>query len=176
MYCGVHTPNALRCTYTKCIVVYIHQIYCGVCTPNVLWCTYTKCRDHLISVHTEQLQPVTLHSAYISYKFFSLWVGYGVRVPAGVQDFTVVKKVHTAYGAHPATYSVGTLGCFRGVKRAERNGNHPPSASAEAKNKWCSPSTPPLLSWRAKETLHSPLLKILRHGDGAEWRYRFMHS
>jgi hypothetical protein len=97
-------------------------------------------------------------------------------VPAGVQDFTVVKKVHTDYGTHPASYLVGTLGCFRGVKRANGNGNHPPSASAEAKNKWRSPSTPPLLSWRAKETLPSPLLKILRHGDGAEWRYSFMHS
>lgn len=93
-------------------------------------------------------------------------------MPAGVKYFTVVKTVQIDYGVH----LVETVSCFRGVKRADGKGNHSPSASAEAKNKWRCPSTPPLRSWLAKETtLPLPLLKILRHGDGAKWRYSSIH-
>jgi len=96
-----------------------------------------------------------------------LRLGYGVHVPAGVKDFTDVQTGQTDYGVHP----VGTVGCLCGVKLADGKGNHSPLASAEARNKWRSASTPLLLSWRAKErTLHLPLLKILRHGDGVKWR------
>ena len=69
-------------------------------------------------------------------------------MPAGVKDFTDVQTGQTDYGAHPVSYSVGTVGCFCGVNLADGKGNLSILASAEARNKWRSPSTPPVLSWR----------------------------
>jgi hypothetical protein len=45
-------------------------------------------------------------------------------------------------GAHPASRSTGTGGCFPGVKRPERKVNPSPSSSAEVTNEWSYTYTP----------------------------------
>ena len=60
----------------------------------------------------------------------------------GYKILLLFRKSIPTMGAHPTSYSVGTVGCFHGVKRADGKGNHPSSASAETKHKWRSPSTP----------------------------------
>jgi hypothetical protein len=40
----------------------------------------------------------------------------GVRFPAGTRDSSLLHNVHTDPGAHPASYPMGTGGCFPGGK------------------------------------------------------------
>jgi hypothetical protein len=42
----------------------------------------------------------------------------GVRFPAGARDFSLLHSIHTASGAHPASYPMGTGGSFAGCKAA----------------------------------------------------------
>ena len=55
----------------------------------------------------------------------------GDRFPVGS---TSSAPVQTGPGSHPATYAVGT-GSFLGVKRPGRGVDHPPSYTAEAKER-----------------------------------------
>jgi hypothetical protein len=52
-------------------------------------------------------------------------LGYGlddrgsmVRFPAGVRDFSFHHRVQNGSGAHPASFPMGTRGCFAGGKAA----------------------------------------------------------
>jgi hypothetical protein len=52
-------------------------------------------------------------------------LGYGlddrgsrVRFPAGAGNFSLHHRVHNGFGAHPASYPVGTRGSFPGGKAA----------------------------------------------------------
>jgi hypothetical protein len=42
----------------------------------------------------------------------------GVQFPAGVENFTLHHRVQIGSGPHPASYPVGTRGCFSGGKAA----------------------------------------------------------
>jgi hypothetical protein len=42
----------------------------------------------------------------------------GVRVPAGAGNFSLHHRIQTGSGAHPASYPMGTRGCFPGGKAA----------------------------------------------------------
>jgi hypothetical protein len=59
----------------------------------------------------------------------------GVRSPTGAEDFSSSSCVRTGFGAHPASYPVGTGGPFPGDKaRPGRDADNSPSSSAEVKN------------------------------------------
>jgi hypothetical protein len=57
--------------------------------------------------------------------------GPGSPVPVGVRFFTAVQ---TGPGAHPASCTMGT-GSFPGVKRPGHGVDHPPTSSAEVKER-----------------------------------------
>jgi hypothetical protein len=57
----------------------------------------------------------------------------GVRISAGVGNFSLRHRVQTGSGAHPASYSVGTKGFFPGVKRPGREADHSPPPSHEVR-------------------------------------------
>ena len=57
--------------------------------------------------------------------------GPGIESPWGAR-FSA--PVHTGPGAHPASYTIGT-GSFPRVKRPGRGVDHPPSFSAEVKER-----------------------------------------
>jgi hypothetical protein len=68
--------------------------------------------------------------------------GYGlddraiaVRSPAEEKDFSSRLSVQTGFGAHPASYTMGTGGPFPGVNaRSERDVDHTPPSSADVEN------------------------------------------
>jgi hypothetical protein len=45
------------------------------------------------------------------YSWTKNWTA-GVRLPAGSRDFFLLHSVQTGSGAHPASYPMGTRGCF----------------------------------------------------------------
>jgi hypothetical protein len=49
-------------------------------------------------------------------------------------DFPFLREVQTGSGAHQASYTVGTGGCFLAVKRQGREADRSPRSSAEVKN------------------------------------------
>ena len=57
---------------------------------------------------------------------------FGVRISAGA----ILQNAQTGSRAHPASYSVGTGGCFLWVKRSGLGVNHSPSPSIGVKDKW----------------------------------------
>jgi hypothetical protein len=58
----------------------------------------------------------------------------GVRSPTEAENFYFSLCVQTGSGAHPASYTVGTGGCFPGGKaRPGREADHSPPSSAEVK-------------------------------------------
>jgi hypothetical protein len=80
----------------------------------------------------------------------SYWLddrGSRVRFPAGAGNFSLHRRVQNGFGAHPASYAMGTRALSLGVKRPGREADNP--SSAEVKE--CvelylhSPNTP---SWR----------------------------
>jgi hypothetical protein len=82
-------------------------------------------------------------------------LGSRVRLPVGAGNFSPHHSVHNGYGAHPASYSMGTRGCFPGVKRPGREAGHSPPSSAKDKE-WVelylhSPNTP---TWRCAQLKH----------------------
>jgi hypothetical protein len=48
-----------------------------------------------------------------------------IRFPEGVGYFSLLQGVQTRYGAHKASYPMGTEGSFPGVKRPELETNRP---------------------------------------------------
>jgi hypothetical protein len=59
----------------------------------------------------------------------------GVRSPAGAKHLSSILCVHTGYGAHPASCTMGTGGPFPGGKaRPGRDADHSPLSSAEVVN------------------------------------------
>jgi hypothetical protein len=86
-------------------------------------------------------------------------LGYGlddrgsrVRFPAGAGNFSLHHRVQNGFGAHPASYPMGSRVLSLGVKRPGREAEHSPPFSAEVKE--CvelylhSPNTP---SWRGAQ-------------------------
>ena len=57
----------------------------------------------------------------------------GDLIPVGVTRFSA--SFQNGPGAHPASYKMGTGSFSRGLKRPERGVEHPPSSSAEVKER-----------------------------------------
>jgi hypothetical protein len=57
----------------------------------------------------------------------------GVKFLAGAGKFSLLHRVQTGSGSHPASYAMGTRGPFPGGKAAGREADHSPSPSAEVK-------------------------------------------
>jgi hypothetical protein len=65
-----------------------------------------------------------------------------VSFPA-VKDFSLLRSAQTDFGAHPASYSRGTVEDLSpGVKRQEREANHSLPSSAEFKKRGAIPPLP----------------------------------
>jgi hypothetical protein len=67
-------------------------------------------------------------------------MGYGlddrgsrVRLPAGPGNFSLHHSVQNGFGDHLASYPMGITGFLLGIKRPERESDHSPPSSAEAK-------------------------------------------
>jgi hypothetical protein len=68
----------------------------------------------------------------------------GLRVSAGAGNFSLYHCLYTDHETYPASYPVGTIGFFLGVKRQRRDPDRSPSSSAEVKDAWSYTSTPPI--------------------------------
>jgi hypothetical protein len=58
-------------------------------------------------------------------------------------EFSHLRVVQTGSGVHPTSYTLGSGGCFPGVKRPGREADHSSPTSAEVKEMWIYTSTPP---------------------------------
>jgi hypothetical protein len=63
----------------------------------------------------------------------SIATGYGlndrgsrVRFPARTGNFSLHHRVQNGSGVHPASYPMGTRGCFSGIKRLGYEAHHSP--------------------------------------------------
>jgi len=71
-----------------------------------------------------------------------LWAGrYGVRISAGTKYVSLLQSFHRGSGVHPATFSIGTVVPFPGVKRPARDVDNSHPSSTEVKNEWSYAST-----------------------------------
>jgi hypothetical protein len=64
-----------------------------------------------------------------------------ISSPGSVNNFLHV--VQTGSGAHRASYPIGTVDSFPGIKRQGPEADHSPPASAEVKKMWIYTSAPP---------------------------------
>jgi hypothetical protein len=62
-------------------------------------------------------------------------------IPGRGRNFSLHHRVH-GYGAHPASYPVGTRGYFTGVERPGREADNSSPSNAEVKNAYNYTSTP----------------------------------
>jgi hypothetical protein len=69
----------------------------------------------------------------------------GVLFPAGTREFSLLHRVHTCSGAHPASYPKNVGAPV--VKRLGREAEHSPPSSAEVKYDGAIPSLPNMSSW-----------------------------
>jgi hypothetical protein len=65
-----------------------------------------------------------------------------IRFPTGARDFSLLRNVHTGSGAHPASYPMGSVGCFPGVKRQGREADFSPPSTVEVMNGGAIPPLP----------------------------------
>jgi hypothetical protein len=65
---------------------------------------------------------------------------FGVRMPAWVRIFFLLRNDHTASGAHLASCSMGKRFLTPGAKRSTPDVHHSSLLSAEVKNEWSSTS------------------------------------
>jgi hypothetical protein len=63
-------------------------------------------------------------------------------IPCGDCDSSLYHRVQTCFGAHQASYPMGTGCSSLEVKRPAREADHSPQSSAESKNAWSYTSTP----------------------------------
>ena len=67
-------------------------------------------------------------------------------------SISLLQDVRTGSGAHPASYSVGSLGCFLGLKRLGREANHSRLITRLRINGAVRPH-PPLPLWHSQRQL-----------------------
>jgi hypothetical protein len=77
--------------------------------------------------------------------------------------FTSFYNVHTGDGAHPTSYSIGTVAHTPGVKWLEREADDLPPSSAEIKDEWIYNSSPP---WHP-HGVFSITLQLMWHAPSA---------
>jgi hypothetical protein len=104
-FANLHTLLALMFTLCRCKTTYVLP---GINIPNAA-------------------KSVILHGArncfYINF----------VRFPVGAGNFSLHHRVQNGSGAHPASYPVGTRGCFSGGKVAGCEADLSPPSSAKVK-------------------------------------------
>jgi hypothetical protein len=88
----------------------------------------------------------------------------GVRILTEAGNFSFHYRVHTGFGAHPASYPMGTRGSFPRGKAAGADHSSPPSA--EVKNAWSYTTIPQYslmacCSLRAQEYPYLLLLPLI---------------
>jgi hypothetical protein len=71
----------------------------------------------------------------------------GVRFTVGAGSLSLLHRVQTGSGLHPASYSMGTGGSFPGGKAAGAEADHSTPSSSEVKNAWCYTSIPNTSLW-----------------------------
>jgi hypothetical protein len=67
-----------------------------------------------------------------------------VWIPADTRDFSLFQSRQAGSGAHPTSFSVGTLGSFLEVMWHGPEAEHSPLFSAKFKNEWNCTSAPPV--------------------------------
>jgi hypothetical protein len=82
-------------------------------------------------------------------QFSSIYAYYGAgiaqsvqRLAGEVESLSLLHSVQTSSGAHPTSFPKGTGGTFLVVGRLERQDDHSPPSSAEAKKVGVSPPLP----------------------------------
>lgn len=86
-----------------------------------------------------------------------LWTGCGLEMEKSWLDsISHLQDVQTGSGAHPASYSVGSLGSFLGVKRLGREANHSHLIPGLRMNGAVRPQ-PPLPLWHSQRQLYYQL-------------------
>jgi hypothetical protein len=88
---------------------------------------------------------VALESLVESFDINSAWESIRENIKTSAKDNVVYQKLrHNKpwFGAHPASYPMGTRGSFPGVKRPGCEAYHSPPSSAEVKNVWIYTFTP----------------------------------
>lgn len=66
-----------------------------------------------------------------------------------MHDFSLLHRVQTGYGAHPAFHPMGTADSFPSVKHQGCQADHSPPPSAEAKKGGAIPPLPHVSSWHS---------------------------
>jgi hypothetical protein len=74
------------------------------------------------------------------------------------ENFSLHHRVQTGFGAHPASYPMGTGALSLGVKRLGRETDHSPPSSVEVKNARSYTSIPPV-------RLRGMVLSYEKHSD-----------
>jgi hypothetical protein len=65
-----------------------------------------------------------------------------VRFPVEAREFSLLRRVQTYSGAHPASYPMGTGGSFPGVKRLGSKNDRSPLPGVEVMNGGAIPPLP----------------------------------
>jgi hypothetical protein len=86
----------------------------------------------------EALYGGKYHLTSVNWRIYTPSLGYGlddgdsrVRFPEGAGNFSLHHSVQNGFGAHPASYPMGTRDLSLGVKRPGREVDHSPPSSAE---------------------------------------------
>jgi hypothetical protein len=60
------------------------------------------------------------------------WI-FGVSIPGTGKHFSLLHNVQTVSGVHPASYLIGTRGCYHGNKVPSCEPDHSPATGAESR-------------------------------------------
>jgi hypothetical protein len=84
--------------------------------------------DFIVSYNNNQWIPQSVYQQAMG------WMA-GVQFPAEVRAFSLFHSAETGYGAHPASYPMGTRGFFpQGVKKLGHEAHHSLPSTAKVKN------------------------------------------
>jgi len=121
----------------------------SMCSHTIVWITVH------ISLPISSLSAINLancgasSTAKFVSRFFELsghivcWVEYkrdswGISsIPGGKNDFfRLLQFAQVASGAHPASWSIGSVSCSPGLKRSKHEAYHLSASRTKVKNKW----------------------------------------
>jgi len=133
---------------------------------SVLYFKTTTAACHIFRIH------YSLIILQIDAEIYVMWAGRsGVRLPAGTRNFFLFLNVQTGPGAHPASFSTGTVFVSPGVKQPGREVDHTSPISEKVKNVWSYNTVLPppyaFMTWTGHSSLvpfgavHSELMTML---------------
>jgi hypothetical protein len=97
------------------------------------WCSHTTSRSFIVRTYANYTFIYVNRLAQSVQCLTTDWTA-GIRSPTGLKVFSSNLWVQTGSGAHPASYTMGTVGSFPGGKaRPGRDADHSPPSSAEVK-------------------------------------------